>query len=90
MKIYLSVLLLALLFTVSISQTADDDEVDTSIPGYPYKIYSGIGCIIQDILWLAFWPSPKLFITYSTLHRVTSQMILSYYGSEECLAVPAY
>jgi hypothetical protein len=38
--------LLALLLTISLSQTPDDDEVDISIPNYPHKIYSGIMDII--------------------------------------------
>lgn len=41
--------LFATIIVLSLSQVADDDEVKTSIPGYPYKIYSGIRSIIQDI-----------------------------------------
>lgn len=45
----LKILLLLIFIILSSTQTADDDEVDTAIPGYPYKIYSGIISIIKDI-----------------------------------------
>lgn len=45
MKIYLKakivLLALAMLFAVARSQTPDDDEVEISVPGYPFKFYSG-------------------------------------------------
>jgi hypothetical protein len=43
----LKLLLLSILIILSNPQTADDDEVGTSIPNYPYKIYSGIISIIK-------------------------------------------
>ena len=49
LKAKLVLLVLALLSTMALSQTADDDEVDTSIPGYPYKFYSGRSHPIQAI-----------------------------------------
>jgi hypothetical protein len=42
-------LIFAALVTLTVSQTVDDDEVDTAVPGYPHKFYSGM-CI--DILRL--------------------------------------
>ena len=45
----LKIVMFSIFIIISSGQTADDDEVDTAIPGYPYKIYSGIISIIKDI-----------------------------------------
>ena len=45
----LKIVILSIFIMLSYTQTADDDEVVTSIPGYPFKIYSGIKSIIKDI-----------------------------------------
>lgn len=57
MKIYLmakiAIFIFALLATSAVAITADDDEVDASFPGYPFKIYSGNRPIMQDtLLWV--------------------------------------
>jgi hypothetical protein len=44
-----ALLLLVMLGVLAYSRTADDDEVDTSIPEYPHKFFSGISQHIQDI-----------------------------------------
>lgn len=53
MKIYLKakvvLMVLAMLSTITVSQTADDDEVDISVPNYPYKFYSGKSHTMQAI-----------------------------------------
>lgn len=41
MPLILKALLLALLLAAVLSQTADDDEVNASYPGYPHTFYSG-------------------------------------------------
>jgi hypothetical protein len=46
--IYYSKLILIILLVIAptICQLPEDDEVNTSIPGYTHPIYSGIYCII--------------------------------------------
>jgi hypothetical protein len=79
MRIYLRakvlVLLFAILTTLVLSQTPDDDEVDSSIPGYPHKFYSGNPHLMQDISSLVCWLSLKLYIMYSSLRRTISRTI---------------
>jgi hypothetical protein len=62
-------LLFALLIAVSHSTTQDDDEVDTSIPGYPHRFFSGLKHIIQDT---SKYLSPKQFTTLFSTRRMTS------------------
>jgi len=80
MKIHLSMkyglLLLAILSTMVYSQTADDDEVDTSVPGYPHKFYSGITIIIKDIYHLASLKTQKPFIMSFSHLKMIKQPIL--------------
>jgi len=43
----LKIAIFSILIMLSFGQTADDDEVNTAIPGYPFKIYSGNISIIK-------------------------------------------
>lgn len=94
MKIYLRgkvvLLAIALLAFTALSQTADDDEVDTSIPGYPYKIYSGMADLIQDISISMLSRASKRFIMHSSLHKEILLMIRCLYGFLELLDAPLY
>jgi len=80
MKIHRSikygVLLLAILSTLVYSQTADDDEVDTSVPGYPHKFYSGITIIIKDIYHSVSFKILNSFIMSFFLLKMIKQPIL--------------
>jgi hypothetical protein len=94
MRIYLRakvlVLLFAILTTLVFSQTADDDEVDTSIPGYPFKFYSGNPNPMQGIFSSVCWLSLKLYIMYSFPRRTIFQTIHSSYGSQVHLDAQPY
>lgn len=37
----LKIVLVATLLVAAVAGTAEDDEVDTSVPNYPHKFYSG-------------------------------------------------
>ena len=86
MRIYLksivSLLLLALLFTVTISQTADDDEVDTSIPGYPYKIYSGTPINYAGFLPIDIFGKPKVihYVFFPSQSDQSNDPVLVWFG----------
>jgi hypothetical protein len=83
MKIYLTakiVLVLALLATTTLSTTADDDEVDTSIPGYPHKIYSGTVHLMQDSSYWASLIGQKISIMYSSPLKTIFLTILLSFG----------
>lgn len=65
--------ILAILFVLSTPQTADDDEVDTSIPNYPFKIYSGTShkYSLQATSSSTFSKMQKQSTTYSSLPSMT-------------------
>lgn len=69
-------LLLALFIVFAYAQTADDDEVDVSIPGYPHKFYSGNQYVIKVISCSVSLQNQKPFITPFSPHKVISRMIL--------------
>lgn len=88
MRIYLTVkivLVLALLASANSSGTADDDEVDTSVPGYPHKIYSGIVYLMQG-LSSSTSSRIKLSTTSSSPPKAISPAIRFSSGSPELLA----
>jgi hypothetical protein len=62
-------LLFALLIAMSHSTTQDDDEVDTIIPDYSHRFFSGSIQIIQDT---SKYLSPKQFTTLSSTRRMIS------------------
>ena len=78
-------ILIVLLFlaVTSLSQTADDDEVDTSIPGYPYKIYSGTYHHMQALSSSASQPGERPSTMSSSPRRMTPLMSPSFFGSVE-------
>lgn len=69
-------LMVAVLISISYSQTPDDDEVDIHIPNYPHKIYSGTNSSIKAIFSLILFENPKSFTTYFILPRLTKLQIL--------------
>lgn len=93
MKIYLKakivLLAVAMLFAVSQCQTADDDEVEISVPGYPYKFYSGI---INPTQAIFYWELLRLksITMYSFLLKTISLTILYSFGLLELLDVQPY
>ena len=84
MRIYLGlkiVLAVALVAGVA-AGTAEDDEVDTSVPNYPHKFYSGIPHPMQGS---SIWASSGKISSTSTMSssppRATSPMTPSSSGS---------
>ena len=82
-----SLLLLSFFILSSLAQLPVDDEVDTSIPGYPHTIYSGKTFLIQDFWTYQFSPLKRIFIMCILKVKAIQQKIQSLFGSQEDLAV---
>jgi len=86
-RIALAVLTFCLASTV-ICQSADDDEVGGTYPGYPHTFYSGISNFIKAISSLTFLPTVLSTMFSSPLSKIKLKT-RSYFGSQVDLVVQA-